>query len=323
MMAFLARKAVVLGLLLAALAVPVRAADISKYLPNDSEIVVTVNVKQILESQLIQKHALEMAKAALQGNDEARRVLEALGLDPFKDVISITMAGPNQKDKPDQATIIVQGRFDARKIEATAAEVAKKDADKLTIHKIGGDTVYEFQQGDKKETMFATLIDAATIVAASSKDYVAEALDKRAGKKQTQIKKGLQDLLDRSDDKQSISISVLAGAVNAMDVLKNNEKATTLLGKMVNLTGGITISDEIKADFTVETKDKEAALELNKTITAGLGFVALFAAQDPNLAPLADVVAGIKVKPQDTSVQIKVLVSKETIEKAVNKAGGQ
>ena len=38
---------------------PARAGEVDRYLPDDTEIVVNVNIRQILDSPLVKKHALE------------------------------------------------------------------------------------------------------------------------------------------------------------------------------------------------------------------------------------------------------------------------
>jgi hypothetical protein len=173
---------------------------------------------------------------------------------------------------------------------------------------------------EEKKPVYLSLVNDSTIVASSSKDYVAEALTKKAGKR-AEVKKELAGLLEKADANQSISVVVLASAVSEVDALQDNEKAKALAAKVISLTGGVTISDDIKADFVIATKDAAGAAEVNKTITGGLGLVAFFASQDPNLAPLADVVGGIRVTTAGTNVQIKAHVSKDVIDKAINKAG--
>src|SRR5260370_35389399 len=78
---------------LLALAVPVKAAEVDKCLPDDTEFVLVVNVKQIIDAPLIQKHALEHLKAFLKGNSDVTTILDSLGFDPFKDLSEITVAG--------------------------------------------------------------------------------------------------------------------------------------------------------------------------------------------------------------------------------------
>src|SRR5262245_50998705 len=91
---------------LAALALPARAAEVDKYLPNDTQGVLSVNVRQLLDSSLIKKHGLEQIRAGLENNQKAQDLLKSLDFDPLKDIGSITAAGPGGDD-PDKGLVIL------------------------------------------------------------------------------------------------------------------------------------------------------------------------------------------------------------------------
>ncbi len=65
-------------------AVPGRAADLDPYLPEDTETVINLNLRQILDSPLIKKHALEHAQEALRGQDQIQDILKDLRLRPVQ-----------------------------------------------------------------------------------------------------------------------------------------------------------------------------------------------------------------------------------------------
>src|SRR5215831_6496476 len=89
------------------LPISAQAGEVNKYLPNDSDFVVMLNVRQLLNSPLVQKHALADLKTMLKANSEATKHLEALGFDPFKDLTSITLAVCITKGEP-RALMIAQ-----------------------------------------------------------------------------------------------------------------------------------------------------------------------------------------------------------------------
>src|SRR5262249_47295568 len=105
------------ALAVAALAAPARAADLDPYLPADTEVVVTVNVRQLLGSELLKKLGLDKAKEALKDLDQVKTVLDELGFDPFKDLDRLTVAGPGGTEQ-DRGLIIARGRFDPDKFKA-------------------------------------------------------------------------------------------------------------------------------------------------------------------------------------------------------------
>src|SRR5262249_47961192 len=100
------------------LAAPLNAATPDKYLPDDSEVVLTVDVRRFLETPLINRD-LDKLREALKGQEKISAELEKLGLDPLKDVDRVTVAAaPGQGN--DHFLLVAHGRFDTAKLEARA-----------------------------------------------------------------------------------------------------------------------------------------------------------------------------------------------------------
>src|SRR5690348_15351621 len=101
---------------IAVVAAPVHAAELDKFLPDDTQVVASINVRQILDSGLAKKY--EIAKEfekALGQNEEATKVLKGLGLDPLKDITRITIAHTGKQDDK-QVLACIHGSFDLAKI---------------------------------------------------------------------------------------------------------------------------------------------------------------------------------------------------------------
>jgi len=73
-------------------ALPARAAVPDKYLPNDTDAVVIVNVQQILASPLFKAHYLTLCQDWLKAPGDLPAFLQAVGLDPLKDIEQIVFA---------------------------------------------------------------------------------------------------------------------------------------------------------------------------------------------------------------------------------------
>src|SRR5262245_3794418 len=121
-------------LALALWAAPVRALDVDKFVAGDAQAVFVINVRQILDSPLAQKHLMPQIKKAIEDNKEIQQVQVLIGLDPLKDIeaVIVSAAGPSEE----QVQIVVRGKFDPRKIH-TALEAAAKKEQKLKIGKLG------------------------------------------------------------------------------------------------------------------------------------------------------------------------------------------
>src|SRR5882672_5380822 len=107
--------ALLLGLLAAG---PARSADVDPYLPNESELVLSVNIDQLLNSALGKKYLRAAIEEALKGNGQIQEVLKYLELDPFKDVGRVTVA--LSSGAADTGFVIVNGKFNREKIAQLA-----------------------------------------------------------------------------------------------------------------------------------------------------------------------------------------------------------
>ena len=300
---------------------PVAAAEFEKYLPNDTALVWSLNIRQVLDSPLAKKHALTEIKSALKGNDEMQKVLDALGFDPLRDANRVIFASPGL-GAPDKWVAIVQGRFDLEKFHTKAKEVAKQQGGILSIQEEGAHEFYEVVVPGQAQAMFVALLNKDTLIGASGKEYVFEALDKAAGKKQPGLKKELCDLLAKADSKQSLSMATLSEAIRNGPLADNND-AKEIAGKIKNASGGITIGDDLRASFVVAAKDPDGAKEVAEKISNGLnlakGIVSLQSQTLKELEPLVEFLDSLKIATQGASVTLKGQVSKELIEKSLKK----
>src|SRR5262249_56593386 len=89
--------------------------------------------------------------------------------------------------------------------------------------------------------------------------------------------------------------------------------------KVEHINGGVTLGDDIQTEFVITTKDADSAKGIAELLRQGLEqgkqFVALFAQQQKELAPLAEIMYVLKVNTKDNTVSIKGQVTKETVDK--------
>jgi len=309
-----------------------RAADIDPYLPEDTEFVVNVNVRQILDSALIKKNALEAAQEALRGNDQIQDILKELGFDPFKDLDRVLAASPGGAEE-DRGLIIAHGRFDAAKFQAKAEQVAKEDAEHLKIHKIlgGKHLLYEVTTPELDSPLFVVLAgkDKDTILASPGKDYVVEALKKAGKTDKPQLKnKDFQALLEKIDGQRlSLSVALVKskGVKKALDGLQGDVKG--MVEKVQSLGGGVKITDGVKLELVVTAKNAQEAKDLKDSANAGLTALTLIlntlAQNDtkPEMEFLLEAAKSLRVKTEDSTVIITGRISSDLIEDTLKKKG--
>jgi hypothetical protein len=308
---------------LLALVVPARAAEVSKYLSSDTEFVIVVNIKQIVDSPLFKKYAHDKAREALKNLDVVTEVLDSLGFDVFKDLTSVTLAG-NGIDPDSKGYIVGHGHFDTAKFTARAEKEAKDKPEVLKILKEGERTIYsvKFDQGEDKPT-FVGVIDKTTIVASTEKDYVLKCFDTAAGKKSGAVKKELKELIEKTDSKQSMWMIMPGSLVGNSRLAPQEEKFKKNVEKVDIFSVGLTLEKDAKLAVAIASKNAENAKELAEDIKAKLdevkGFLTLIAGQNPQLAPVLDLVNAAKVGTEGNTVTLKGEVSEELIEKALKK----
>ena len=324
---FLFRKVALVAVALA-VAASARAADAQKFLPDDTKAVISLNLRQLLGSDLVKKAGVDKAAEG----DGAKKATEQLGFNPLKDVDHVVIAA---SDKEDETLIIVGGRFDTAALKARMDEVAKKKAENIRSHKAAdGATYYELSKLDelvpvppqaqgqmnlKGKAAFLAAADKNHVLMAMSKDAIETALAKAAGKKTTALKaQDLGDLVKNIDPKQTVAVAIPGSA--------------TMNEKIKSITGGLTVAADILLDVRITAADLSAAKEINDQIGEGLqaaqGFVGAFAAQQKALAPVVDILAAVKHDAKDKDVSIKTTIKAETLEQlakalaAMQRGGG-
>jgi hypothetical protein len=322
------------GLLAAALlaalasATPVRSAEIDRCLPDDSEIFVSVNVRQILDSELMKKYGLTPARDALRDLSEVEDILKDLGFDPFKDLDRVIVGSPTGADK-DRGLLIAHGRFDLDKFKAKADESAQNHPDSLRILQVpdgrgGKERVYEVNAPQVEMPLFVAIPNTTTFLVSPGKDYVVDAIKKLRGSGKTALKnKDFQNLLEKMDDRQSLSVAAVSSALKKG--LKKSRQLTPdaqgVLDQVRAVGGGISLGEDVKLEVAVTARSERQARELAETarqyITLAPTLLALLAPgeQKPKgLDLVEDLIKSLRVSRKGLVVLIKGRVGSDTLE---------
>jgi hypothetical protein len=289
------------------------AAGVDKLIPPDSTVVLTVNVKQILDSPLVKKRGLDEAKEALKSSEEAKQVLDELGFDPFRDIDRVTIASPGGADK-DRGLLIVRGQFDLDKFKARAEKAARDDPDILKIQKVPGGVVYEVNLPGQDMPFFVSLLNKTTLVVSAGKDYVVDAMDREAGKSKEGVKdKDLRAVLARIDDRQSVSVAAVGAAFKGADAGPAGE----FLEKIEALGGGLTVSDELKFEVVLSTRSEDDAKKIKDATTNGVNLavaaLGLAGGDHKEVEVVLDLLKTVKATLKDRTVTIKARVDPDAI----------
>lgn len=321
-MKYVTRLAVVAAV--AAFAAPTRAADIDALLPAESEQLIRVNVKQILESDIVKKFALAQIKQALEGND-AQKMLKELGMDPLKDIESLSAGIWGDDPQNMKFVVVVHGKFSPEKLFEKAEAEAKKEGDKIGIVKDGSYTLVKVTVPNRPDPIFLSVADEKTIVIGSEKGLVTAAMKASETKAKSALKKELVELAGTIDSKASVSVVALStgkvGDIPPNPLFDNPEKLKKQLEKMQTMAMTIKVTGDVTLDVAMGMKDGDAADDFGGTVDELLNkakaFLPFLAMQSPNMKPVVtDISKSLKSKVDKKAVTITAKLSGDAIGKA-------
>ena len=317
---------------LAAPAPPV--ADLDKYLPDDAQMVAVVNVKQVTSWAPFRKQFQDQLQQLLI-TDPIRDVLKDTGFDPLRDVdrVVVVAAASSTKSIPPPKIVgpppppgaflgttavgpagfttflLVQGKFDADKLEAKARQVAKDDAVSIKSRKVGEAELWEITPPGPagQPHIYLSLLDRNTLMATVVESQALEALDKAAGKKKTDIKdKQVRDALAQADSKAALRVVASGDLVTSVEMKTDGKGGFTTTTKALRDQGiegvrtAVTLGGaDLHVEATITAKDadkaKEMANAMNDGLDMGIKNVTKASQDMKDLAPLVDALKTVKI----------------------------
>lgn len=296
---------------------PPGATAADPYIPNDAEAVLFLHVRKALDSPLVRKRFAAEAKELVlkaPGSD----FLTALGVDPLKDVESITLAGPGRLASPPRGVAVVRGRFDAQAIDAAADGYAQKHPAALKIDKQDGRRIYEARLAGDKDVppLFGCVLDKDVAVLSPSRTYVVEAIAKQAGKKKPVVSRTLQPLLSKADAAQTAWWVGVVSRELKQDLTKNPQLRGLAL--LQSFAGGAMLADDVSFRTRLQTANPRTAQELGQALENGRGLLGLLAQNNRDLQGIAGLVQGTKVSLARSAVVVEGTVGGDQMERVIS-----
>jgi hypothetical protein len=321
---------------------PATAAQPDKLLPDDTQGVVHVNVREVLDSPFIKKNALSTIENLIKDNLEVAFLLQQINFDPLKDASSLTVAmkeikldnspggagaaprpaGPGLPNLPQpqgDVVLILRGNFDLPQIQSVVTEFNKNMPGKLTTSEHAGVKVYAAKNDDKEN--FMAFVDRNTLVLGSKKEVVTSAIDQSQGKKTSNLNKPLARLLEKVDDKKAAWLAFpIPDAVRQQ--LKSNPQGAMMADKLEGIIVEVSPKDDLVGEISVLTNDPMIAQQLKQTIDGFKFFLAAMAMQqDKDFGPaIAEVVNTMRTSVKGNVASARLTVPSKLIEKAMKGA---
>jgi hypothetical protein len=332
MMRFRSWRPVFVAIFGLAAALPATALEVEKYLPDDTDFVLSVNVKQILGSPAFAQHYQKQIDKMLK-MEPVPMILKDAGFDPLKDAdhLWVTKGKSCHEVETDPNTgaisrtsgggvvIFVRGRFDAAKLEAKAEQLVRGFPRNMKPHKIGATPVYEISNG-QDSVFFVALVDKTTAVAAPTRKHLVDILDKVAGKTQTRfqhpdIAKALKALDPRLSAEAFGLSDMIVGTMVASK--SQNGKTTRQVTHTTLADGGLkafhghgTMDKDIQVNVVFTTTDNGRANRLSKEVDDWLKkAIEEMSKQVPgekDFAALVEALKNVKMTTKDDRVTLAV-----------------
>jgi hypothetical protein len=298
-----------------------------RLLPANTEIVINLNIKQILASELVQSQQdlLKQMKDALDNlpdNGETAKYLKLMGFDPFTDLRAVTVALPGGMDRkgPKEFFIVIDGVFDAKKLTAAAESAAENYPGVVRITKNGATPVYEIQVPN--ETLYGALVGGKSLVLTNQEEALKGAITRAAGTTIAAVK--VKNLLKTINDRQSYSLVIAGDTVNrltkrALDAGSDIPGLGDALGSIQGITAAVTIAKGVNFQLSIGTEDEKNARELaemGETLMKLANFV-LKAKDDPNLDVVIDILKTVRISAVNSNAVLTGSVSQEILEKMI------
>jgi hypothetical protein len=328
---------------------PAPAAEIDRCLPDDTDAVLSVNVKQLLHAPLFKKHAAKHVEQACQ-HPSVRAALDGLGLSPLQDIDRVTLAPYDAPGKgPDlpETIVVCRGRFDTAKFHAYLRKAAKEDGRHVKLHKAGELKCYEIvgpgkhgslmigsgvntEKGpvfawkatgpllDTIDTFYVALADKNTLVLASSLDALRVACAQAARTGKPAPGSPLRDLLDNLDGKQTVCFAARGRALFKQPAGEEQQEEGPE-PPLDSLTGSVAVKDGIELRCTVTARSPDGARAIMKVLddlrARAAGLAVVLAGNQKKYAFLKEVPKTFGATRKDATILLEGRLSGELLEK--------
>jgi hypothetical protein len=317
--------AIAATLALVAAATPAGAID-PTLLPPDTELALTINVRQLLESELAKsnpetvRQLRTMAESHLADAD-AQRYLEKIDFDPLRDLdrITVTTAGGKMPE-----FILLEGKFNADKIARTGKEAADEHPDHLKIVRIEGQEAYEVRVDDN--AVYVGLIGKDKMIVTPTKDGFADAVVRlKSGTKGTnKLKQAVREVVEAGGDTLGISLVATGSALVKLTedaTVDNKEQLQEVLQKITALNLSLTLDKQVNFKLIVNNKDKKSTDEMVGLAGVGLAGAKLMlktrAEKEAKFVPALNIVETLRVNSQNNNFVLTGHITAETLGKII------
>ncbi|MCY2937727.1 MAG: hypothetical protein NTV55_05165 [Planctomycetota bacterium] len=239
-----------------ALGMPSHAIEPDAFIPPDTEFVMNLRPRQILESPFLKSQGWDvLLKTLLATNDTVQQILESTGIDPFKDVESVQVAAKGQGPES-QVLAVIRGKFSPKKIAKVVEEQGENSGAPVKKIKENGITLWELKT--PAASLYIAFDENKAVLASTTKDYLVTALN--GGFKES-VNTELRTALEKVSGKEGMW---MAGVITeqARKGMDRSDDLKPLADKMESWAASFDLTDTVKLALDMYTKDPATARSL-------------------------------------------------------------
>jgi hypothetical protein len=234
---------------------PFPPGALADYVPENSQAVLAVNLRSLLDSPVGRRHLMSPLKELVQDGGDSFQWIHLLGINPFDDLDSLTISfAPGSGRQP---LWLARGRVDRWRFQTGPGKLQKKAADHFRL--------WEYADRQRKKmTTLAPVGDA--LVVSDTPARVLAALKQAANPRPTTIRDAtLRELLRKVDRRQSIWLAASFrkfGPVERIDNRWLEMILRPLFRQTESVYGGLICAGDVRAELHFQSATEENAIKL-------------------------------------------------------------
>lgn len=301
----------------------------TKFLPKDTEAVVSFNLRNVMDSKIVEdnKALVDVLKGLLEArmnqNEQFGQLRKQTGFDLFTDLDQVTIATNGKKDA-DEVMVVVEGKFNVAKVVAAIKEFAKNNAESVKMVSVAGKETFQFTPPNGNDGGFMTMANKNTMIMTKTKASLESAL----GKGNEALKTEVPALMKLASAKSFMTMVVTSKAMKDASEDVNNPQAAMFkqfIPKMKGMTMSMNLDKDLDFQVGVAATNEQVAKELAEQAKQAIAFGQLMAQNAANNNPqagiLADIASTLRASATGSNAFLRGKVDNKTLSDLISKAG--
>lgn len=273
---------------------------LADYIPEDSEALLAVNVRSLLESPVGRQHLAPSLQQFLSQAGQQLQWIPLSGISPINDLDTILISfSPGIGDRP---LWLLRGRFDRSRLQL--------GPDKLRESNVDHFRVWNYTDRSTKQTTLLVLLSDMLVVSETRKRVLA-ALQQANDPRPVAVRDAtLGKVLSKVDRRQTVWLAASIRSLGPLDEIKNFSFLRSILRHVHSVYGGITCADDVVVEFHFEAETDDEAVHLETALRSLRELVAVPGAASllglpKELLPLLRLLAASTIRREGRTILLR------------------